>query len=233
MTAPSITVEHVDPASLLVDQNVRSDTALDKDFLASIRELGVLVPIVAVRTADGALRVRYGQRRTLASVEVGHMTVPVVVVGDEDADETARIVAQWHENEHRAGLGTKDKLAAVEQLSLLGLSAAQIVKRTKAPKADVEQALAASRSELAKGAAQRYDFLTLDQAAAVAEFDADMAVVKALVAAARSGDGEFRHVLQRARDDRDEAAQIAVITEQLATAGVRLIERPAHGNHTL
>src|SRR5438045_3880569 len=117
MTAPSITVEHVDPASLLVDHNVRSDVALDKEFLASIRDLGVLVPIVAVRTPEGALRVRYGKRRALASVEIGHTGVPVVIVGDEDADEIARIVSQWHENEHRAGLGTSDKLAAVEQLS--------------------------------------------------------------------------------------------------------------------
>lgn len=233
MTAPSITVEHVDPATLLVDHNVRSDVALDKDFLASIRDLGVLVPIVAVRTSDGALRVRYGTRRTLASVEVGRSSVPVVVVGDEDADEIARIVAQWHENEHRAGLGTKDKLAAVEQLSLLGLSAGQIVKRTKARKADVEQALAASRSELAKGAAQRYEFLTLDQAAAVAEFETDPATVKALVASAHKSDGEFRHVLQRARDNREEAAQVAALTDQLASDGVRVIERPDYGDRTV
>lgn len=233
MTAPSITIEHVDPASLLVDHNVRSDVALDKDFLASIRDLGVLVPIVAVRTGDGALRVRYGKRRTLASVEVGRASVPVVVVGDEDADEIARIVAQWHENEHRAGLGTRDKLAAVEQLSVLGLSAGQIVKRTKARKADVEQALAASRSDLAKGAAQRYEFLTLDQAAAVAEFETDPATAKALVAAAHTSDGEFRHVLQRARDDREEAAQVAALTEQLTSDGVRIIERPDYGDRTI
>src|SRR5579859_1854076 len=230
MAAASITVEHVDPASLLVDHNVRSDAALDKDFVASIRELGVLVPIVAVRTTDGALRVRYGQRRTLASVEVGRASVPVVVVGGEDADEIARIVSQWHENEHRAGLGTRDKLAAVEQLSLLGLSAAQIVKRTKAPKAEVEHALNASRSALAKGAAQRYEFLTLDQAAAVAEFETDADAVKVLVAAARNGDGEFRHVLQRARDDRDEARQVASLGEQLAATGVRVIDRPDYGD---
>ncbi len=58
MTARTLTVEHVDPASLLIDINVRTDTSLDKDFLASIRDLGVLVPIVAVRTEHGSLRVR-------------------------------------------------------------------------------------------------------------------------------------------------------------------------------
>lgn len=140
------------------------------------------MPIVAVRTEDGALRVRYGHRRALAAVEVGRATVPVIVTGADGADEAARIVTQWHE--HRAGLVTADKVAAVEQLSLLGLSAAQIVKQTRARKADVEQALATAGSALAKGAATRYEFLTLDQAAAVAEFS-EPETVKALIASAK------------------------------------------------
>lgn len=157
MTDPNLTLEHVDPATLLVDGNVRSDAALDKAFIGSIRDLGVLVPIVAVRTASGELRVRYGQRRTLAAVEVGRASVPVIVAGEDDADDAARIVSQWHENEHRAGLSTSDKVAAVEQLSLLGLSAAQIVRQTRSRKGDVDQALAAAGSALAKGATERYE----------------------------------------------------------------------------
>ena len=171
MTEPAVTVEHIDPATLLVDVNIRTEATLDRDFLASIRDLGVLIPIVAVRTPDGALRVRHGHRRTLAAVHHGLPAVRVVVVGEDDADEVNRIVSQWHENEYRAGLSTADKLAAVEQLSLLGLSAGQIVKRTKASKTEVEHALSANASALAKGAADRYEFLTLDQAAAVAEFE--------------------------------------------------------------
>src|SRR6266700_4472357 len=102
MTARTLAVEHVDPASLLIDINVRTDTSLDKDFLASIRDLGVLVPIVAVRTEHGSLRVRYGHRRTLAAVEARRGSVPVIVANGDDADAAARIVSQWHENEHRA-----------------------------------------------------------------------------------------------------------------------------------
>src|SRR5262249_49875224 len=161
-------------------------------------ELGVLVPIVAQRIEDGALRVRYGHRRTLAAVEAARSSVPVIVTSDDGADEAARIVRQWHENEQRAGLSTADKVAAVEQLSLLGLSAAQIVKQTRARKADVEQALATAGSALAKGAATRYEFLTLDQAAAVAEFDAEPDTVKALIASAKASEGDFAHALQRA-----------------------------------
>ncbi len=235
MTATPITVEQIDPASLLVDVNIRTRATLDKDFLASIKDLGVLVPIVAVRVEAG-LRVRYGHRRTLAAIEAGHATVPVVVVGDgnaDSADEIARIVSQWHENEQRAGLSTSDKLAAVEQLSLLGLSAGQIVKRTRARKVEVEQAIAASASALAKGAAQRYDFLTLDAAAGVAEFENQPETVKVLVAAARKGEVDFEHVLQRARDARTEANEIAALTEQVTIAGVQVVARPEYSDKTV
>lgn len=233
MTEPAVTVEHIDPATLLVDVNIRTEATLDRDFLASIRDLGVLIPIVAVRTPDGALRVRHGHRRTLAAVHHGLPAVRVVVVGEDDADEVNRIVSQWHENEYRAGLSTADKLAAVEQLSLLGLSAGQIVKRTKASKTEVEHALSANASALAKGAADRYEFLTLDQAAAVAEFETDSDTVNALVAAAKKSDGDFRHVVQRARDEREQATQHAALVEQLTGEGVQIIERPEFGDKTI
>jgi ParB family transcriptional regulator, chromosome partitioning protein len=228
MTDQQLSGEQVDPTTLLVDVNIRSDAALDKDFLASIRDFGVLVPIVAVRTDDGALRVRFGHRRTLAAVELGRTDVPVIVTADDGADEAARIVSQWHENEHRAGLSTADKVAAVEQLSLLGLSASQIVKQTRARKADVDQALATAGSALAKGAATRYEFLTLDQAAAVAEFDSNQETVKALIACAKSSEGEFMHALQRARDEREAAARVATLRAELANAFVRVIDRPGY-----
>ncbi len=67
-STPATSIELVDPASLLVDLNVRHDPRLDAAFSASIKELGVLVPIVAVRTAEKQLRVRFGHRRTLAAV---------------------------------------------------------------------------------------------------------------------------------------------------------------------
>src|SRR5688572_63963 len=67
----------IDPATLLVDLNIRCDVRLDKDFVASIKELGVLVPVTAVQTSSGELRVRFGHRRTLAAIEAGLDAVPV------------------------------------------------------------------------------------------------------------------------------------------------------------
>lgn len=225
--------ELVDPSTLLVDVNIRTDAALDKGFLGSIRDLGVLVPIVAVRTPEGSLRVRYGHRRTLAAIEVGRDLVPVMVVGDDDADEVARIVGQWHENDHRTGLSTTDCVRAVEQLSMFGLTAAQIVTKTPAGKKDVERALATAKSDLAMGAAKRYDFLTLEMAAAVAEFDEQPDTVKALIAAAKTGEGEFDHCLQRARDERDEQARVAEIVAELTAAGVTVIDQPSYDDRTI
>ena len=61
------TLEHLDPTSLVVGDNVREYPNLNKPFLDSIAEHGVLVPITAIRRDDGAVEVRNGQRRTMAA----------------------------------------------------------------------------------------------------------------------------------------------------------------------
>jgi ParB family transcriptional regulator, chromosome partitioning protein len=76
---PIGTLEHLDPRSLTLELNVRDVADLDAEFLASIKEHGVLVPIVAVRDEHGTVWVRAGQRRTLAAREANLSTVPVYV----------------------------------------------------------------------------------------------------------------------------------------------------------
>jgi ParB family transcriptional regulator, chromosome partitioning protein len=91
----------VDPASLILGVNVRSNVRLDRAFVSSIRERGVLEPIVAYRNDQGGLVVKYGQRRTLGAIEALRPTVPVVVVAT--ADEADRVIDQYSENEHPHG----------------------------------------------------------------------------------------------------------------------------------
>jgi len=86
----------------------------------------------------------------------------------------------------------------------------------------VDHAITVSRS-LARAAHDRYD-LTLDQAAAVAEFDDDEETVKALVAAAKTA--RFDHVLATARQRRADAKARAVFTARIAAFGVRVIDEP-------
>ena len=54
------TWEHLDSQSLALETNVRDDADLDAEFLASIKELGVVNPIVTLRGEDGVVRVRAG-----------------------------------------------------------------------------------------------------------------------------------------------------------------------------
>jgi ParB family chromosome partitioning protein len=125
-------------------------------------------------------------------------------------------LTQHAENAHRAALTSGEQLGVVEQLSAFGMSAAQIAKRTKIKRGAVDASLAVAGSDLAKAAAERYDFLTLDQAAAVAEFDNDPDAVKELVVAAQQGRG-FDHLLQRLREDRADQVLIDAKVAELLT----------------
>ena len=72
------------------EDNVRDEVELDKEFLASLREHGVIVPIIAVRDAEGRTLVREGQCRTLGAREVGLTSVPVYVIPAEPPTTTPR-----------------------------------------------------------------------------------------------------------------------------------------------
>lgn len=230
--APEVpaTLVHVDPGALVLEANVRADISLDKAFVGSIRDHGVLVPIVAWRAPDGQLRVRMGQRRTLGAVEAGRQTVPVYVVDAPDegkAAQVARIVVQLIENIHRAGLRPVDEVRAHQQLSLLGLRAGQIARQTRTAVKQVKASLQVAGSEVAAAAMDRYD-LSLEQAAVIAEFDGDAEAVTALSVTAASKPEQFAHLAQRLRDDRDEHAARDRLTDQLTRAGVRIIEHTDH-----
>ncbi|MDQ1677136.1 MAG: ParB family transcriptional regulator, chromosome partitioning protein [Pseudonocardiales bacterium] len=226
----------LDPATLLTDHNIRAVRTDDafRNLVASIRERGVLVPIVATRDHQG-VRVRYGHRRALAAVEAGRETVPVVVytgtLTDATTAEVDRILGQHAENTHREDLTVGETIAAFGQLAALGQSPARIARRSKTPRKTVDAALAAG-SEVAAEAAGRWDFLTLDDAAYLAEFDDDPDAVKKLVAAAKAGESTA-HVAQRLRDQRDTARAIAALTAQLTEAGVAVIAEPPYDEKTI
>lgn len=66
-TAPSPaegTVLHLDPNSLVVDENVRTDTAGYAELLVTLADDGVLQPLLGDRAPDGTLTIRDGQLRT-------------------------------------------------------------------------------------------------------------------------------------------------------------------------
>jgi ParB family chromosome partitioning protein len=221
---------HVDPRTLTIEANVRSRADLDPAFLASIATYGVRQPIQAVRDASGTLTVRAGQRRTLGAIETGLLTIPVYILGATDS-ETARIFEQMDENDRRRALTDNDRANAFQQLTLLGVSAAQIAKQSHTKRKIVDAALTVTASPLAAAVLAEHD-LTLDQAVVLAEFDDDPALVAALTVVAVKEPAQFAHTAQRLRDERAVAEARDALTAELATAGVVVVDRPDYDAKT-
>jgi ParB family chromosome partitioning protein len=228
------TLHHVPPGELLLERNIRQATPTP-ELVASVKAVGVLVPVNAVTNDAGALVVRHGHRRVMAALEAGRDTVPVYVIGTDATDpdsEISRLVTQRDENTHRAGLTAADEIGVVEQLAAFGLTAAQIAKQARVKRADVDVALQVTTSKLARKAADRYADLTLDQVAAVAEFEDDPELVKRLIVTAHERPEDFAHAAQRARDDRARAIERARVIEELVAAGVTVVDPPPYDSRT-
>lgn len=225
-TAPAYDVGQVydlHPATLRIGANVRLDTqATAKEFAASIKARGVLEPVTAWVDEDGKLVVARGQRRTLTAVSVGTPTgtVPVRII-DRPADAD-RITDQLSENLHRAAMHEAEVRDGVEQLALLGVSAAQIAKRTAIKRTTVNAALAVVGNTATRTRMDEQS-LSLEQAAAFAEFEDDPEAVEALTRAL-SWNHSIEHAAQRLRDQRAERATLRTEAERLRAEGLPALD---------
>lgn len=92
-------------------------TNFDADELAelvhSVREFGVLQPVVVRTNEDGAYELIMGERRTRAAREAGLVSIPAIVrdTADEDLLRDALL-----ENLHRAQLNPLEEASAYQQL---------------------------------------------------------------------------------------------------------------------
>lgn len=218
------TLEMLDPTTLTVDINVRKDAALTADFIASIKEHGVMEPVIAHRTDDGTVHVLMGQRRTLGAVEAQRPLIPVMIISSPE--EAERIVTQVVENIQRAELTDADEADAYHQLSLIGVSAAAIAKKTGRKKAAVEGALKAKASEAGTAALGRGH--TIEEALILAEFEGDEEATLELETAIQDEPDQLFHVAQQLRDERERAAALAAYTAEVAATGKTIVERPAY-----
>lgn len=210
-------IVQVDPTTLTIALNVRTDVRVDKEFVASIRELGILQPPMVVKNGDG-YDVVLGQRRVLASVEAGLKEIPVYLVEKVEAD-AARVVDQLTENEQRQHLSESEVVGGYKQLALFGLSPSQIAKKVARPRKTVDTALAVAEDERASAALD--EGLTLDQAAVLVEFTDDKAAVKRLVESAAKGD--FTHVVADVRAKRELAQLVDQLQAEIEAEGITVL----------
>jgi len=216
------TIEHLDPHTLTIETNVRPTAPITPAFVQSIRENGVLTPVLGHRNDDGTVTVRAGQRRVFAAREAGLTTIPVYLVDANDAT-AERIVQQIVENDQRQALTDGDRAAAFQQLAFERLSVTAIARRTGTKQKEVKTALAVTENRVAASAIQEHQ-LTLDQAAVLIEFDGDAEIRAHLIEVATSDPAQFVHAAQRARDDKARA-QVKADTEiDLAGRGYVILE---------
>ena len=83
------------------------------ELVHSIKEIGLLQPVVVRPKADGAYELIMGERRWRASQEAGQSTIPAIVRQTEDADMLRDALL---ENLHRSQLNPLEEAAAYGQL---------------------------------------------------------------------------------------------------------------------
>lgn len=113
---PGIRLIQVDPNSIVPNPR-QPRTHFDEDHLAelvhSVREFGVLQPVVVRKNSDGDYELIMGERRTRAAREAGLSEIPAIVreTADEDLLRDALL-----ENLHRSELNPLEEASAYQQL---------------------------------------------------------------------------------------------------------------------
>lgn len=113
---PGIRLVQVDPNSIVPNPR-QPRTHFDEDHLSelvhSVREFGVLQPVVVRKNAEGEYELIMGERRTRAAREAGLTEIPAIV--RETADENLLRDALL-ENLHRSELNPLEEASAYQQL---------------------------------------------------------------------------------------------------------------------
>jgi ParB family chromosome partitioning protein len=113
---PGIHLIQIDPNEIVPNPR-QPRTHFDEDHLAelvhSVREFGVMQPVVVRKNSDGAYELIMGERRTRAAREAGLALIPAVVrdTADEDLLRDALL-----ENLHRSELNPLEEASAYQQL---------------------------------------------------------------------------------------------------------------------
>lgn len=113
---PGIHLVQIDPHSIVPNPR-QPRTHFDSDDLAelvhSVREFGVLQPVVVRKNTDGEYELIMGERRTRAAREAGLEAIPAIVrdTADEDLLRDALL-----ENLHRSELNPLEEASAYQQL---------------------------------------------------------------------------------------------------------------------
>jgi ParB family transcriptional regulator, chromosome partitioning protein len=116
VSVPGARLVHIDPQKIVPNPR-QPRTNFDADDLAelvhSVREFGVLQPVVVRDTGEGTYELIMGERRTRASREAGLSSIPAVV---RDTSDEFMLRDALLENLHRSQLNPLEEASAYQQL---------------------------------------------------------------------------------------------------------------------
>ena len=177
-TTPRMTLEWVDPKTIIIDTNVRTIVDIDPAFFESIRDYGVQTPASCWRDEDNKIHVERGQRRVITAVRAERDEIPVLIMPKDMAiaerdRERERIIGQIIENDQRSDLADSERAAGFQQLTLFGMSADEIARATKTKRDKVRSAVRLVKEAPNTLEAMAEKQLTIDEALILSEFEND------------------------------------------------------------
>ncbi|GAB3853725.1 hypothetical protein GCM10028801_06850 [Nocardioides maradonensis] len=203
--------------------NVRDRAIADDELIESIREVGLVEPLVVApailddgKTAPaGSHDLVAGHRRLDGLLRIGATTAPVIIRHDLDT-RAKQLEAMIVENDRRQGLTPIEQAKGYHQLTLFGVKQAEIAK-----KVGVDRRTVASRLKLLNlntNVQTRVNDgqVTIDDAIAIAALPA----AEQTKLAKTAGTYSFKHDLEAAKRRVTKTAEVDAKIAELKAAGI-------------
>lgn len=212
--------------------NVRADLDLSAEFVASIAENGVLVPLRITIDGDGdteRYRVIDGHRRLGAAVQAGLGEVPYDLAPDRCGDEAGQFLDMFNAHRHRKGFTRLEEADALFSASTAGATRTRIRKSTGLKAGQVKAALSAAtltedtRASAGELGRERGDELTLEDLAILAEFQDEPEALNRLMNSAAYHDS-LEHEAERLRQEHADRAQHERLIGELTASGLTITD---------
>jgi ParB family chromosome partitioning protein len=212
--------------------NVRADLDLSAEFVASITENGVLVPLRVTIDGDGdqeKYRVIDGHRRLAAAVKAGLDEVPYDLVTERRGDDAGQFLDMYNAHHHRKALRPVEQADALFAAHEAGATRTRIRKSTGLKAPQVKTALTAATLDAVTRASveglghERGDDMTLEDLAILAEFQDDAHALSQLMNSAAYHDS-LEHQAERLRQERAERARHEKLRAELEADGLTITD---------
>ena len=220
--------------------NVRADLDLSAEFVASIAENGVLVPLRITIDSDreggdaAGYRVIDGHRRLAAAVQAGLDQVPYDLAAERQGDEAGQYLDMFTAHRYRTPLRPEEEADALFAAREAGATKTRIRKATglKAPQVNAALGAAALSGEARAAVAEAGYDMTLEDLAILAEFQDDPEALGHLLDAASYSD-TLEHHAQRLRLQREERAEHERLRAGLEAGGLTITDTLPDGAQLL